>query len=88
MNKLSQTITTTCYNNEVNIFFTGYNNNSSNIVAADEINKIDVTYDSKITLPTPTKEGYKFLGWYLNDELFDDELYVIADDIKLIAKWE
>ena len=72
----------------LNIYFSGYNNTSSNIVAADEINKIAVTYDGKVTLPTPTKEGYEFLGWYLNDELFDNEVYNVASDVTLVAKWK
>lgn len=35
----------------------------------------------------PTREGYLFLGWYLNDELYDFNLKV-TDDLKLEAKWE
>ena len=73
---------------DLNIYFTGYNSSTSKIIAAEEINKINVKYGSKINLPTPTKEGCTFLGWYLNDELYNDELYVITDDIKLVAKWK
>ena len=42
----------------------------------------------KVVAPTdPTKEGYKFLGWYFGDELY--EFSVIPNgDIILIAKWE
>ena len=35
----------------------------------------------------PTKEGYKFIGWYYNGELFDFNTK-IKEDIKLVAKWE
>ena len=37
--------------------------------------------------PTIKREGYKFLGWYLNDELFDFNTPV-TEDITLVAKWE
>lgn len=35
----------------------------------------------------PTKAGYKFLGWYLNDKLYDfnKEVY---DNFTLVAKWQ
>ena len=36
---------------------------------------------------TPTKEGYNFLGWYLNDEKFDFNSK-ITSNITLTAKWE
>lgn len=36
----------------------------------------------------PTKEGYIFLGWYLNDIIFDYTNEVISNDIILEAKWE
>lgn len=38
-----------------------------------------------ITLETPTYEGYKFLGWYLDDELFTATS--ISKDTTLVAKW-
>ena len=34
-----------------------------------------------------TKEGYKFLGWYLGDDKYDFSTPV-TEDITLIAKWE
>ena len=35
----------------------------------------------------PQKEGYEFLGWYLNGELYRIEK-MPAEDILLVAKWE
>lgn len=49
------------------------------------------TYDSAYgTLPTPTREGYKFIGWYNEeDELITDEsVLVYTYDHVLYAKWE
>ncbi len=39
-------------------------------------------------LPIPTKEGYKFLGWYLKDELIEQINGEQRGDITLVAKWE
>ncbi len=42
-------------------------------------------------LPTPTRAGYNFLGWYTNENLEDGKLestYVPTQDITLYAKWE
>lgn len=36
----------------------------------------------------PSKSDYNFLGWYLNDVLFDFENTPITSDITLIAKWK
>lgn len=42
-----------------------------------------------VELPdNPTKEDYEFLGWYLNDELFDFEKEVITTDLELVAKFK
>ncbi len=34
-----------------------------------------------------SRDGYNFLGWYLNDEKYDFNT-PITSDLKLIAKWE
>lgn len=42
----------------------------------------------RLIIPSPPeKTGYKFLGWHLNDVLFDFN-NVIKEDILLIGKWE
>lgn len=43
---------------------------------------------TKITKPeSPTKEGYKFKGWYLNEEEFNFDT-PITENIEIKAKWE
>lgn len=49
-----------------------------------------VTYDAKVgTLPTPTKEGEVFMGWYDEDgnKYTADTVYQVAGDTTLYAKW-
>lgn len=43
-----------------------------------------------LSLPTTTKEGYTFLGWYADYELLDEFLedQIPIDNITLYAKWE
>ena len=48
---------------------------------------IEVKEDGTIDEPTvPTKEGYKFLGWYYNGEKFDFSTK-ITKNLELVAKW-
>ena len=52
-----------------------------------------VTYDKDYTLPVPTKEGYTFLGWYLDTTQMTDEKgkslspWTVAEDKVLNAKY-
>jgi uncharacterized repeat protein (TIGR02543 family) len=41
-----------------------------------QTNVVLVGYQDKYGLPTPTKEGYQFLGWYLEDT-FENKVYEI-----------
>ena len=52
------------------------------------VEQITVGYGKTIDEPTPpTKVGYEFEGWYLNDELFSFETKIV-NNIILDAKWE
>ena len=50
------------------------------------------TYDSHVKLPTPSKPGYEFLGWYYNDERLNEILQWQIDTednkVSLIARWQ
>jgi len=46
-----------------------------------------VTFNSSCTLPTPTKTGYAFIGWYLDEEEITSGIYNIASNISLKAVW-
>lgn len=49
---------------------------------------IQLVKGSYLTLSTePVKKGYKFIGWYLNNNIFDYN-FPINEDINLIARWE
>ena len=46
--------------------------------------------DDTITLPTPEKEGYEFLGWYDNKDFSGEALkeeYIIDGSVTLYARW-
>ena len=50
----------------------------------------EVTFDQLYgTLPTPTLEGYEFVGWYLDDTLITENIKVTVDeDHTLTALWK
>lgn len=50
---------------------------------------VDWVYEGETVAEEPvvTRDGYKFLGWYLGEEKFDFTT-PITEDITLVAKWE
>lgn len=51
------------------------------------IEPIKILKGSSITnLPITYKDGYEFIGWYLNDKLYENE--IVNDDVILIAKYK
>ena len=53
----------------------------------NEIKEEKQKVNEKIKLYTPSKEGYVFLGWLLNDDRLISDNYIVTSDIKLKAKW-
>ena len=52
------------------------------------INDVTVKYGEKIEKPNITNSDcFEFIGWYLNDEIYDFNSKVTSD-ITLVAKWE
>ncbi|MCK9536302.1 MAG: leucine-rich repeat protein, partial [Bacilli bacterium] len=56
------------------------------VAGGHPIPSISASYQSLITLPSPTKESYVFLRWELEGTTFD-ELTPIINDITLLAVW-
>ena len=50
-----------------------------------DVTEIKFKEDENVTLPTPTKEGYKFLGWYEEDVKVEN---ITNKNYTLVAKWE
>ena len=51
-----------------------------------EVANLEYSIDlDEIELPTPTREGYKFIGWYENDKIINEVEY---KNYNLVAKWE
>lgn len=46
-----------------------------------------VEFDSDVTLPTPTRTGYIFAGWYSGKTIFNSGTWKTAKDVDLVAKW-
>lgn len=60
-----------------------FNSNGGSVIAP-----IRTGIKKQIDVPvSPTREGYTFVGWYLDDEKFDFDLKV-EEDITLTAHWE
>lgn len=64
-------------------YVVNFNTDGGNSVSNQIINK-----DGTITKPQdPVRDGYKFLGWYSNNVLFDFNT-PITKNLELVAKWE
>ena len=71
----------------INEYTIKYNFNTGNNDDAQEI-KYNVESDM-ITLPTPTRVGYTFEGWYYNDTLItEDSIQDKEFDHELVANWK
>ena len=46
-----------------------------------------VVYDSSVTLKTPLRDAYTFAGWYNGDVLVSSGVWIIADNVTLVARW-
>ena len=93
----SATITITCAENkkittsvEVNVVANTYTITyvlDEGIFNEDVVDKYEENKGLE-TLPVPSKEGYEFKGWYLEDELVTSIESTINKDVTLVAKWE
>ncbi len=54
-----------------------------------QTSSITQAYNSTLELPTPTRDGYTFAGWYLDEDLTEvaDLLVMGAGNITLYASW-
>lgn len=54
-----------------------------------DINYFSFVKGEKVERPAdPVREGYTFVGWYVNDEIWDFENDIIERDTDIVAKWE
>ena len=52
-----------------------------------DISNFEVVFDTNFSLPTPTRAGYEFKGWYAEDVLVDSEIWVYDTEL-LTAEWK
>ena len=52
-----------------------------------EVNALEVKYGEDYTLPTPTKAGFNFDGWYKGTEKITDGKWNRLENISVLAKW-
>lgn len=60
---------------------------SFDVDGGSKVSDMEIVEGNKIKLPLVKKEGYDFVGWYINDKKIDDN-YIYNEDVVLQAKWE
>lgn len=53
-----------------------------------EDDTIDVIYGDVYTLPTPTRTGYTFDGWYNGDTKYSSGTWQGTENLEVVAKWK
>ena len=68
---------------EILVYIVNFDSNGGSKISSKVVD-----YKTKAKVPTePTREGYKFLGWYLDDKKYDFNT-IVTKDMTLVAKWE
>ncbi len=52
------------------------------------IRTLNVIFGKSVTLPTPTRSGYSFVGWYNGQTKVESGVWYIAENVTLTATWE
>ena len=60
---------------------------SFNTNGGEQIKELTVKKEEEITLPTPTKKGFTFLGWYQGGKKIEGKVK-FSENTVLLAKWE
>ena len=80
---ITKTIKATSINKQPQKFNVSFNTDGGSAVNGQIVEK-----GQKVAVPeTPQKDGYNFIGWFLNDEKFNFENAIIGN-LTLTAKWE
>ena len=82
-NNNTTTTTTTVTTTEKTVFKVTFNSNGG-----DTIESIEVKKDEKVTLPTPKKEGAKFLYWSDDEDTQYNQTTTFDKDTNLTANWK
>lgn len=54
-----------------------------------EVAPVSTEYDSLVSEPPPpTREGYVFVGWYIDGEKWDFSSDTLVEDLTVTARWE
>ena len=82
---------------EVSFYFEGFTNPTSSLVATPPPSGVyfsegaayieAVQYGESYKLPTPTREGYTFEGWYYGTRKINDGTWTFTQNVTLTAKW-
>jgi uncharacterized repeat protein (TIGR02543 family) len=68
---------------EANDYTVSFNANGGTVSESSKT----VTYDASYTLPTPTRTGYTFAGWYSGETKYSGGTWRTANNVSLTAKW-
>lgn len=52
-----------------------------------DVTEYKISPNEKIKLPTPTRAGYTFAGWFINENSIDNGTYILSCDCHAQAKW-
>ncbi len=67
-----------------NTYTITYNTNGGQMASLTQT----VTYDEAFELPTPTKDGFRFLGWKNGEDFFTASVWTFTRNIELTAAWD
>lgn len=74
----------------INAIWSGHKHTVSfdmNGADSSPIENMNVTYGDYVSLPNPTRTGYKFDGWYKDDRRVSSGFWSYDEDVVLTAKW-
>ena len=69
---------------EINTYTLTFNANGGEV----SMPSVSGEYNSKPTVPTPTRKGHTFRGWKTADGKLYDEESLFTQDLELVAQWE